>query len=109
MCRLFGFRSNESARVHDALVTERNALRLQSIEHRDGWGIAHYDAEGRPRVARYCDEAIRLVHRGLNVPLAEAGGQAGSGRRLSFGGRAAAGHHHARTAEFFGRLSNRAG
>lgn len=43
MCRLFGFRSNVPARVHQALVFEANSLRVQSREHKDGWGIASYE------------------------------------------------------------------
>jgi glutamine amidotransferase len=39
-------------------VTERNALRIQSIEHRDGWGIAHYDEGGQPRVERGLGPAL---------------------------------------------------
>jgi glutamine amidotransferase len=49
MCRLFGFRSAASERVHDALVLERNSLRRQSLEHPDGWGIASWQDGGLPR------------------------------------------------------------
>src|SRR5215468_6429946 len=52
MCRLFGFRSAASERVHDALVLERNSLRRQSLEHPDGWGIASWQDSGLPEVAR---------------------------------------------------------
>jgi glutamine amidotransferase len=52
MCRLFGFRSNESSTVHPELVTERNSLRAQSLEHKDGWGIAYWGAEEQPTVVR---------------------------------------------------------
>lgn len=52
MCRLFGFRSNMPARVHEALVHEANSLRVQSHEHKDGWGIASYEGGGLPEVAR---------------------------------------------------------
>jgi len=52
MCRLFGFRSAACERVHDALVLERNSLRQQSLEHPDGWGIACWQEEGPPDVAR---------------------------------------------------------
>jgi glutamine amidotransferase len=51
VCRLFGFRSDAPARVHHSLVTEKNSLRAQSIEHQDGWGIAYYDAGELPEVA----------------------------------------------------------
>jgi predicted glutamine amidotransferase len=51
MCRLFGFRSAFPAAVHPALVTEKNSLVIQSREHKDGWGIAAYGVEPRPRVA----------------------------------------------------------
>jgi predicted glutamine amidotransferase len=51
MCRLFGFRSAVPAAVHPALVTEKNSLVIQSREHKDGWGIAAYGVEPRPRVA----------------------------------------------------------
>ena len=58
MCRLFGFRSLEQGSVHPALVSERNSLCVQSIEHRDGWGIAHYDSRGEPQVARGLGPAL---------------------------------------------------
>src|SRR5919201_2479970 len=51
MCRLFGFRSNILARVHQELVSERNSLRAQSVEHKDGWGIASYVDAPFPEVA----------------------------------------------------------
>src|SRR6266498_2774273 len=50
MCRLFGFLSNVPARVHQSLVAEKNSLRFQSTEHKDGWGIAYY-LRDRPEVA----------------------------------------------------------
>lgn len=52
MCRLFGFRSNTPARVHHALVTETNSLRVQSREHKDGWGIASYSEAPVPILVR---------------------------------------------------------
>lgn len=66
MCRLFGFRSPVPAAVHTALVTEKNALIIQSHEHKDGWGIAAYGADPLPRVARglnaaYCDPDFQRV------------------------------------------------
>jgi glutamine amidotransferase len=51
MCRLFGFRSDNPARVHRSLISEKNSLRTQSVEHRDGWGIAYYDRGAIPEVA----------------------------------------------------------
>ena len=42
MCRLFGYRSNTRDEVHGALAREQNSLRVQSREHKDGWGIAYY-------------------------------------------------------------------
>lgn len=51
MCRLFGFRSNVAEPVHPQLVAEQNSLRAQSVEHKDGWGIASYEGE-LPEVAR---------------------------------------------------------
>jgi predicted glutamine amidotransferase len=51
MCRLFGFRSNQPARVHRSLVAEKNSLLQQSREHKDGWGIAYYADRPVPEVA----------------------------------------------------------
>jgi predicted glutamine amidotransferase len=51
MCRLFGFRSNVPSRVHASLVSEQNSLRAQSVEHKDGWGVASYEAGVLPDVA----------------------------------------------------------
>ncbi len=42
MCRLFGLRAASPHPVQDSLLHESNALRLQSREHPDGWGIGHY-------------------------------------------------------------------
>ena len=39
MCRLYGIQSNHPARQHRAFA----ALRSQSHEHRDGWGVARFD------------------------------------------------------------------
>src|SRR5258706_7228316 len=52
MCRLFGFRSNVPERVHFSLVAEKNSLKAQSVEHKDGWGIAYYDGGQAPEVVK---------------------------------------------------------
>lgn len=52
MCRLFGFRSNNASHVHQSLVREANSLRVQSREHKDGWGIASYGDGELPHAAR---------------------------------------------------------
>jgi predicted glutamine amidotransferase len=52
MCRLYGFRSDVPERVHQSLVREANSLRVQSHEHKDGWGIASYQDGPFPQVAR---------------------------------------------------------
>ena len=39
MCRLFGIQSDKPARQHRAFA----ALRSQSHEHKDGWGVARFD------------------------------------------------------------------
>jgi predicted glutamine amidotransferase len=59
MCRLFGFRSNVPARVHQELVYERNSLRAQSVEHKDGWGIASYVDGPLPELAHGVGAAHR--------------------------------------------------
>ena len=51
MCRLFGFRSNDASEVHRSLVLEKNSLRVQSVEHKDGWGIAYYNQKPDPEIA----------------------------------------------------------
>lgn len=51
MCRLFGFRAKAPSAVHRSLVLESNALRRQSHEHPDGWGLAWY-VDGQPQLAR---------------------------------------------------------
>src|SRR5579871_3027646 len=50
MCRLHGSRSHVPSPVHAHLVQEKNSLRAQSHEHKDGWGIAHYGDAGTPSV-----------------------------------------------------------
>lgn len=53
MCRLFGSRSQLPSSVHRALVDEPNALRVQSREHRDGWGIGWWsEADAPPQLVR---------------------------------------------------------
>lgn len=42
MCRLYGFRSSIQSGIHQSLVSAENALARQSLEHKDGWGIAYY-------------------------------------------------------------------
>ncbi len=66
MCRLFGFRSTVPAAVHPSLVTEKNSLLHQSREHKDGWGIASYEAGERPLIAHglgpaHCDPDFERV------------------------------------------------
>jgi len=51
MCRLFGCRSRASSRVSHELFHGANALRVQSREHPDGWGLGWYE-NGAPRVVR---------------------------------------------------------
>ena len=41
MCRLYGVQSLKPVRIHRAFA----ALRAQSHEHKDGWGIARFDGE----------------------------------------------------------------
>jgi len=50
MCRLYGLRSKAPLGVHEHLVGEANSLKAQSHEHKDGWGIAHYQKARVPRV-----------------------------------------------------------
>jgi glutamine amidotransferase len=51
MCRLFGSRTREPGRVSHELFHGANALRVQSREHPDGWGLGWYE-NGAPRVVR---------------------------------------------------------
>ena len=51
MCRLFGCRSLDRDRVSHELFHGANALRVQSREHPDGWGVGWYE-DGTPRVVR---------------------------------------------------------
>src|SRR5947209_19451022 len=51
MCRLFGCRSREPSGVAHELLHASNALRVQSKEHPDGWGVGWYEG-GDPRVVR---------------------------------------------------------
>jgi glutamine amidotransferase len=57
MCRLFAVRASNPSQVHLPLVLETNALRHQSREHPDGWGIAFY-AGGQPRIVRGVEAAF---------------------------------------------------
>ncbi|HEY4769865.1 MAG TPA: class II glutamine amidotransferase, partial [Myxococcales bacterium] len=51
MCRLFGCRSRDPGGVSHELFHGANALRVQSREHPDGWGVGWYEG-GAPRVIR---------------------------------------------------------
>jgi glutamine amidotransferase len=51
MCRLFGCQSREPGPLTHELFHATNALRVQSKEHPDGWGLGWYE-EGQPRVVR---------------------------------------------------------
>jgi len=51
MCRLFGCRSRDPGGVSHELFHGANALRVQSREHPDGWGVGWYE-DGTPRVIR---------------------------------------------------------
>ena len=57
MCRLFGFRSVITSRVHSSLVHAENALVNQSEKHPDGWGIAFY-VDKSPHLIRSSKKAI---------------------------------------------------
>jgi glutamine amidotransferase len=41
MCRLFAVRADRPVRVHRAF----EALKQQALEHKDGWGLARFDAD----------------------------------------------------------------
>lgn len=51
MCRLFGSRSRDPGAVTHELFHGANALRVQSREHPDGWGVGWYENDV-PRVVR---------------------------------------------------------
>jgi predicted glutamine amidotransferase len=51
MCRLFGCRSRDPSGVSHELFHGANALRVQSREHPDGWGVGWYEGTA-PRVVR---------------------------------------------------------
>lgn len=52
MCRLFASRSRVRRTVQVPLLGGGNSLARQSVEHKDGWGIAHFDERHRvPAVA----------------------------------------------------------
>src|SRR5438105_943040 len=51
MCRLFGCRSLDAGVVSHELFHGANALRVQSREHPDGWGLGWYEG-AEPHVVR---------------------------------------------------------
>ena len=67
MCRLYGFMSNEPAKVECTLVYAQNALMVQSREdiagrsHADGWGLATYE-NNHPRIERQAWAAYHGEH-----------------------------------------------
>ena len=52
MCRLFAQHASPDHDLREPLCRARNALRVQSHEHRHGWGIGWYDADGTVRIRR---------------------------------------------------------
>ncbi len=72
MCRLFGFRSVIPSQVHRSLLQADNALGIQSRQHPDGWGVAHY-INGSPHLIRSSETALSdtLFHRVSGVVAAE--------------------------------------
>ncbi len=72
MCRLFGFRSVIPSQVHRSLLRADNALGLQSRNHPDGWGVAHY-IDGSPHLIRSSETALsdNLFHRVSGVVASE--------------------------------------
>ena len=72
MCRLFGFRSVIPSQVHRSLLRADNALGLQSRNHPDGWGVAHY-IDGAPHLIRSSETALsdNLFHRVSGVVASE--------------------------------------
>lgn len=70
MCRLFGFRSRVSLRVHHSLVEAENALMVQSRNHPDGWGLGYYEGD-QARVIKavnpaWADEGFAVLSRLLS-------------------------------------------
>ncbi len=67
MCRLYGFRANESTKVDCSLVFAQNALLRQSQkdqaghQHSDGWGIAYYE-NGKPILKKRTSSAFEDAH-----------------------------------------------
>jgi predicted glutamine amidotransferase len=57
MCRLFGFRSIFSSQMHRSLLHAENALKYQSENHPDGWGVAYYLDEC-PHLIKSIDTAV---------------------------------------------------
>lgn len=51
MCRLFALRSAEPRSAYQPLFAGPHALARQSVEHPDGWGVAHLE-RGVMRIAR---------------------------------------------------------
>lgn len=72
MCRLFGFRSVIPSPVHRSLLHAENALGLQSNQHPDGWGVAHY-VDGSPHITKSPTRALgdQLFHRVSAVVASE--------------------------------------
>ena len=80
MCRIFAVRSNEPVAVHSAF----DGLRRLAEEHKDGWGIAHFDpthgleVELRVDGARDCPRFLQLGKRetrslAVHIRLASVG------------------------------------
>jgi predicted glutamine amidotransferase len=62
---MFGVRATEPAPLHRSLIEDDNALRVQSKEHPDGWGIGYYSSGGSP------DPLSPLVVRSISPAFAD--------------------------------------
>jgi glutamine amidotransferase len=60
MCRLIGLKASDPVPLYRQLIGGDNSFAVQSLEHPDGWGVAHYQG-GEPNVVKsvlpaICDE-----------------------------------------------------
>jgi len=86
MCRLFGFRSRGPSAVHRSLLRAGNALRVQSREHPDGWGIGWWsDARLPPTLVRGAGAAWAEEAFARNAQLVSAAAVIAHVRKASVG------------------------
>ncbi|HLB58845.1 MAG TPA: class II glutamine amidotransferase [Bdellovibrionota bacterium] len=62
MCRLLGFKCSVKSDLTYSLKDAENALQVQSLNHKDGWGIGYYIKPGVPHLEKHTEAAHKCFY-----------------------------------------------